>query len=374
MGYITPIILSIICILILVALQDLRNTAKHLKDRSYSTNTGDIIIMSVILILGIVLIPWIFTSSIFADYKHTGAIGDTIGGITAPFVNGAAAILVYLALKEQVKANNLVVEQFDKQNSDQLFYRLMDNLQTKIINYTINPNLSSTTLQPLSGYGILHYMVEQFRNDMIRESGEFGRVLMSKRPEEIVPLYYMKMLQAIGDPNWHDADYVETVRSGIINVENDNDRWEYIKDYFNSRGAESKDQRRVLEAIGSVYFYKTPFKMRYDMYSRVYQLNFRKHAGFIDGYMNNIKYILKTLDKIKDKVENLEYLKSSLSFQEKTLILYHLAAIDDKEFADLAKKYTLLDDLYIHNTFFIDWPSPEEFKKELSDILEFKIW
>ncbi len=39
------------------------------------------------------------------DFRATGQIGDTIGGITAPLVGLIAALLVYIGFREQYKAN-----------------------------------------------------------------------------------------------------------------------------------------------------------------------------------------------------------------------------------------------------------------------------
>lgn len=50
------------------------------------------------------------------DFSGTGGIGDTIGGITAPFINGLAAILVFLAFKAQIKANEI----FKRQESSRI--------------------------------------------------------------------------------------------------------------------------------------------------------------------------------------------------------------------------------------------------------------
>jgi len=70
---------------------------------------------TILLILGVALIifgaPWLLTLPTFCDrfnYETTGAIGDTIGGLTGPFINGLGAILVYIAFREQVKANKLL--------------------------------------------------------------------------------------------------------------------------------------------------------------------------------------------------------------------------------------------------------------------------
>ncbi|WP_425659147.1 hypothetical protein [Tenacibaculum ascidiaceicola] len=65
--------------------------------------------------LGIFIIFTALTPLIFAKgysgvifNAETGAIGDTIGGITAPFVNLLAAFLVWISFREQVEANKLL--------------------------------------------------------------------------------------------------------------------------------------------------------------------------------------------------------------------------------------------------------------------------
>ncbi len=45
--------------------------------------------------------------SSFFDFTQTGPIGDTIGGITAPFFNLLAAILIFISFRAQVKANSI---------------------------------------------------------------------------------------------------------------------------------------------------------------------------------------------------------------------------------------------------------------------------
>lgn len=43
-------------------------------------------------------------------FRNTGQIGDTIGGITAPFVGLLSAYLVYISFKAQIAANNKFAE------------------------------------------------------------------------------------------------------------------------------------------------------------------------------------------------------------------------------------------------------------------------
>lgn len=72
-------------------------------------------------ILTIIFIPLLLTSSFFVnrfDLYYTGQIGDTIGGTTAPFMNLIGAGLVFLALRAQVKANELVQDQIEEDREE----------------------------------------------------------------------------------------------------------------------------------------------------------------------------------------------------------------------------------------------------------------
>ena len=89
----------------------------------------------VFLIIGVIIlaIPYFLTmESGFISFADTGEIGDTIGGITAPFIGFFGSILVYFALKAQIDANEQVRLQFAKQEKDGLISNRVDFLKTKI--------------------------------------------------------------------------------------------------------------------------------------------------------------------------------------------------------------------------------------------------
>lgn len=64
--------------------------------------------------------PFLFTHfAIGIDFASSNSnnIGATIGGITTPFTGLLGSILIYFALKEQVKANTLIQEQLDSKKA-----------------------------------------------------------------------------------------------------------------------------------------------------------------------------------------------------------------------------------------------------------------
>ncbi len=165
----------LICGIILWLLYELTRTAKHLSNTSYNHNRSSIVSLVVILVLIILIAPYLFTSPIFDHYRNvdgsTGGIGDTIGGITAPFINGIAAILVYLAFKEQIKANALIQEQQYFQHIQHQIQRLEDDLYNlSSLTATIKSNIttSSTVMNNYdNGQQVAYYVDSESLNKLI---------------------------------------------------------------------------------------------------------------------------------------------------------------------------------------------------------------
>lgn len=64
------------------------------------------LLLLIVLVLFAFAAPYIITQFSFGpSFEHTGEIGDTIGGLTAPFINLAAAFLVYKSFTAQIQAN-----------------------------------------------------------------------------------------------------------------------------------------------------------------------------------------------------------------------------------------------------------------------------
>lgn len=84
--------------------------------------------LSIAILLIFVMLFLLTRETLFdkLDFTKTGNIGDTVGGITAPFVGLISIILLYLTLKEQIRIN-------DNQKKENNYNKLL-NLQTIILN------------------------------------------------------------------------------------------------------------------------------------------------------------------------------------------------------------------------------------------------
>ncbi len=67
-------------------------------------------LVSVALVATILGVTILMPAGIRALFQDTGTIGDTVGGIAGPILNFAGMFVVYLSLREQLKANQLQME------------------------------------------------------------------------------------------------------------------------------------------------------------------------------------------------------------------------------------------------------------------------
>lgn len=136
------IIFAILFFGILWLTMELKKISKSLIKGSDKSPDFEISALAVVILICIFILPWLFTQTRFSIQNFsegTGFIGDTIGGITAPFINGISAILVYIAFKEQIKSNEKQRAQFLKQDNDtklqsfETFFFIMLEHQYKLI-------------------------------------------------------------------------------------------------------------------------------------------------------------------------------------------------------------------------------------------------
>lgn len=82
-------------------------------------------------VVATLVVVFIFTINTYCqwfDYSNTGQIGDTIGGISSPFIGVAAAVLTFMAFYMQFKANEMLSNQFNLQKLDDERVKHEDNI------------------------------------------------------------------------------------------------------------------------------------------------------------------------------------------------------------------------------------------------------
>lgn len=128
--------------------------------------------------------PAIF--SVF-DFSNTGAIGDTIGGITAPIINIIGAYLVYISFKTQLDANKIQIkalndekERFSNQSVYQNHINHFEEIKSTLrnvefiveLNPSFNTDGSSTYFAPLIFKGL--NALNEFKNRLTNKVAKYG--------------------------------------------------------------------------------------------------------------------------------------------------------------------------------------------------------
>ena len=92
-----------------------------------------------LILCGILLLPIVLTQLpvSICSFTETGQIGDTIGGITAPFIGIIAGYLTFLAFHEQYRANVEAKNDLAKERFESKLYYFLSLLNDLEINTTI---------------------------------------------------------------------------------------------------------------------------------------------------------------------------------------------------------------------------------------------
>ena len=128
-------------------------------------NLYTVILFNVILII---ISPWLFTRKWnFLDFTHTGEIGDTLGGITSPFINVLNAILIFLAFKEQKNANDILRNQ-NKREKEKEMEKLNDIKELIVydLEFRIKPIAKVITPE-------IQKTLEELESDKIKYVGDY---------------------------------------------------------------------------------------------------------------------------------------------------------------------------------------------------------
>lgn len=113
------------------------------------------------LILILLLIPTVYAIVFLVafiyydfDWSKTGVIGDTFGGLTAPFVNLVGAILVYISFEAQRKANKIQQDDLDKSRGEFLATQYFQSYQT------LKMDFDRITSKPIDEKKLLIFVIE----------------------------------------------------------------------------------------------------------------------------------------------------------------------------------------------------------------------
>lgn len=122
------------------------------------------------IIIGLTIIaPLLFVQNWTGiDFNGTGPIGDTIGGLTSPFLNFLSVTLLYLTLKEQMKFNIKQVDIDEKNKDYETVSNLINQIKQEINELTIIVNEPSCGRKEVKGIYTLFEVSKLAMNGTLR--------------------------------------------------------------------------------------------------------------------------------------------------------------------------------------------------------------
>lgn len=300
-----------------------------------------------------------------------GQIGDAFGGSVGPVIAWFAAILTFAAFYIQYEANKEQRKQFERQNQDQIFFKLIESQELRVINSSFKDDDKE-----IKSYQLLEYIVNAFKHNIDKQCISLGRRLLIEKPEAIEDLYLMEMFKLnmllnneadifITD---HFSDMKKEFFEQILPLEK-HDRGELLKIYFNSPGSEDFNQSEVLARIGRVHFYRISFDKRQTIYKNAFTDIELQYGSFLDGYLRGMEFIYLFASKSLNEDSYRAFLTSQLSKFEMIILFYYMASgYSNNEFISFVKKNNFLKNLHYYNSFLVDIPSRDQINSDLQCI------
>lgn len=190
--------------------------SKRREELRYASFWPLIVIAVIILCLSAIFNhPAVFGIKAF-DFSESGQIGDTIGGITAPFFNLIAAVLIFLSFREQAKTNEYFLRSARIEKGYDIIFHLIENIDSSIraFEYRLTTNHSGgqKTATVYSGIAGLQCYTNDLHMNEAKGAKQRARQLNEQSPEAPYTLNcYSDVYQIIG--------LIEFTASKIINAD-----------------------------------------------------------------------------------------------------------------------------------------------------------
>lgn len=95
----------------------------HTKTEKIAQQSRLAYLLLIVGLLFVTLAPYLFTRFSWfrgMDFTNSGQIGDTIGGITAPFINLIAVVLIYFSFRQQLLSNEIQIGLINNEKEERI--------------------------------------------------------------------------------------------------------------------------------------------------------------------------------------------------------------------------------------------------------------
>ena len=169
------LILLEICLIVLFWI--LKGTQRKIyKQYRFAVLVG---VITLFLLIPVLFFPYLFTTKCFMeiDFKNSGQIGDTVGGIMGPFIAIIVAFLTFMAFWVQYKANEQLRVTNEAQNKTTAIEQFENNFFELI--HLHKQNLDEISIANFKG----RRAIEEFYYDFILVYNIIESILKEKKAQ-----------------------------------------------------------------------------------------------------------------------------------------------------------------------------------------------
>lgn len=335
------------------------------KKKKYLLSAKEIIIFIVVTVF-ILFLPYLLSLPSFwfnLNDEGLAQIGTAISGMTAPFIGIAGSILVYVAFKSQYIANQEIKEQFQKQNDDQLFFKLMDGLYDRFKNSVIE----NDDREQIHGLEIQKFFIQILKKSFKTNQSKFGKFIVMMAHEKVNDSFYQRLIKdgklGLINSDIIDIPSFKQVMKNAQPIEKQKliDSSSFLNYPFST----------VFSDIAQEHFYDVEFKIRKPIYEKAYSEIFGRYGGLLESYFSSLEYLI-TFVMEKQNEFYLTFLKSNLTSYEHALLYYYCASHkSNAAFRKLVFETELLYSLYDDRNLLYNIKDEIELKSEIDLILNY---
>jgi len=291
------------------------------------------------------LLPFLLTRNGLScfDYRATGQIGDTIGGIAGPVIALIAAMLTFLAFWIQVQANKAQTTQFDKQDTDTKIDRFENKFYELLRLHKENVNeisIDGYDQRKIEKRKAFVSMYREFRNAFFVTKITYERLRKSHKletqynDEYLLKLAYIFFYAGVGI----HSDKISKAMAG--------DQFDKILfDEVNGELKRMQDDHKILSKRKLL-----PIMEIKDLGKSMTPKSYRPFVGHMNRFghyyrhlFQTVKFVVNQDSKLINESQKLEYLRTlraQLSDHEQVLLYYNAvvgfgkAWLDNNYFTD----------------------------------------
>lgn len=289
---------------------------KQTKSKFWDKRLRNSLFIFVGFILIVFLLPYLFSSfQLFKiDFRTTGQIGDTIGGITGPFIAVAASILTFIAFWVQYKANEQQRHDIQIERFENKFYELLRLHKENVNEFFIGVGEDSVEKRKsfVSMFNEFRYVYYCCKSIYEKEKPNYYIKNKDLKDEELIRLAYIffycgvghnsnVMSEAMNTDNQFDSELYVAVLAYLTKLQQKNADMPNFKD---------KDQNQI--TLNIKYGFLGGHQSRLGHYYR--------------HLFQTVKFVVNQEDKILETEEVMDYLRTlraQLSDHEQLMLYYN---------------------------------------------------